>query len=143
MSKKDLAKEIFKKTNCAQATLVALAGDKIDITTLQLIGSSFGGGIAQQGKTCGAVTGSLMALGIKKGYTEMEAPEVKSEFYLIANQFINEFKLYFGSDQCKDLIHYDMTDPDQKAKAREEGIFNNLCPKFVEGAVMIMEKYIE
>ncbi len=142
MNRKELALEMFTKTNCAQSTLVALAGDQVDPNILQLVGSSFGGGIAQQGKTCGAVSGALMALGIKKGYTENASIEIKSEFYKKANCFINEFKADFGSDQCNELIKCDISDPKQKEKAKVEGVFINICPKFVAAAVHIMDKLI-
>ncbi len=142
INKKELALEMFKKTNCAQATLVALAREKMDPKSLQLIGSAFGGGVAQQGKTCGAVNGALMALGILKGYNEFVDLEVKNKFYAVANEFITLFKEKYGSDQCKELINYDISDKEQKVKAKNEGIFDNLCPTFVSGAVEIMEELI-
>ncbi|TLX78263.1 C_GCAxxG_C_C family protein [Labilibacter sediminis] len=127
--------------NCAQAVLVALAPKSINDDNLLLIASAFGGGVAQQGKTCGVVTGALMALGLHKGYTESNLDD-KAEFYVKAQRFIEEFKQKNGSDQCKKLIGYDISIASEKEKAREQEVFKNECPKFLDSAIEIMEKII-
>ncbi|MCW3804861.1 C-GCAxxG-C-C family protein [Plebeiibacterium marinum] len=140
MNKNAIAKEKFSAScNCAQSVLVALAGDVANDNTLQLMASAFGGGIAQTGNTCGAVTGALMALGIKNGYTQAGSAEDKAELYRMANDFLRSFQEKNGSCNCKDLIKYDISVAGEKEKARNAGVFTNLCPVFVVSAVEIMD----
>lgn len=65
----DQSLEYFKKgMNCAQAVLSAL-GPRLglDRETCVKIAAPFGAGMARAQKTCGAVTGALMALGLARG----------------------------------------------------------------------------
>ncbi len=145
MNKLEIATNRFKNNcNCAQSSLVALASDQFEEKTLQLIASSFGGGISQQGNTCGAVIGSLMALGLKRGYTDVNNnADAKINHYKLANKFITSFKEKFGSDQCKELIQYDISNPEEKLQAKEKGVFDQICPRYVMGAVEIMNNILK
>ncbi|WP_066633075.1 C-GCAxxG-C-C family protein [Labilibacter marinus] len=137
-----LAQDKFSNNcNCAQSALIGLASDKLDVNALEMMSSAFGGGIAQQGKTCGAITGALMALGVYEGYTEAQTAN-KPAMYNKAQAFLKEFERQNGSSQCCDLLGYDMSIPEEKAKAVESGLFNSLCPKLVMSAVEIMDEII-
>lgn len=71
----DTLKKYFleKKVSCSQAIFAAygerLSLGKVDYDTCLKIASAFSGGIAQTGNVCGALTGALMALGLKYGGT--------------------------------------------------------------------------
>lgn len=143
MDKVKYAQQIFSANcNCAQATLVGLASDKIDEKSLLLLSSAFGGGIAQQGKTCGVVTGALMALGLEFGYISVDSAQSKADLYSKANRFINEFKERNGSDNCNDLTGYDITCPKEKKLAAEQGVFKRKCPLLVASAIEIMQNVL-
>lgn len=128
--------------NCAQSVLIALARDKVNENTLLLISSAFGGGMAQQGNTCGVVSGALMALGLSCGYTENNI-ENKPICYAKARLFTEEFTKNHGSQICKELIGYDISIPEEKEKAIKEGVFENKCPNLVSSAILIMENIME
>lgn len=89
---------------CSQVTFVRGA-EKLgfDRETAILAASGFGWGM-QNGERCGAVTGSLMALGLKYGYRNLE------EFpnYKILKEKQKEFDRRFiegcGSLYCKELL---------------------------------------
>ena len=71
-----LYKEEF---NCSQAIFSAYTEELgIDEQTAVRVASSFGGGIARTGKTCGAVTGALMVIGMKQWNSEKEKEEAKA-----------------------------------------------------------------
>ncbi len=143
MNKQKLANEKFLNgCNCAQATLSALAADKLDEKTLQLIASAFGGGIAQQGKTCGAVTGALMALGLNEGYDQSSKEAGKPLVNAKANEFIGRFIKENGSDYCEKLINYNVGIPEERKLAVQAGVFTRKCPLYVESAVKIMENLL-
>ncbi|MHA2377388.1 MAG: C-GCAxxG-C-C family protein [Candidatus Thorarchaeota archaeon] len=69
----DSANKIFQeqKGHCSQAIFAAygeqLGLGKVDFDTCMKIASAFSGGIALTGNVCGALTGALMALGLKYG----------------------------------------------------------------------------
>ncbi|MHA2360216.1 MAG: C-GCAxxG-C-C family protein, partial [Candidatus Thorarchaeota archaeon] len=67
----ETANKIFQeqKGHCAQAVFSAyaeqLSQGKVDFETGMKTASAFSGGIARTGNVCGALTGALMALGLK------------------------------------------------------------------------------
>ena len=65
------------------------------------VASAFGGGIARSGETCGAVSGSLMVLGLKYG----SGMNLNKDFvYQKASEFTKRFESKYGSLKCKQLI---------------------------------------
>ena len=98
--------------SCSQAVFASLA-PQLGLTEEQAlkIASPFGGGLARRGMVCGAVSGALMAVGLKLGST---TPEGKAESYRIANDFLKQFEERHPSLLCRDLIGYDLSDPDAR-----------------------------
>lgn len=137
MTKPGHALELFSsKYSCAQAVLMAFAGDSgMDQLTASKVACAFGGGISHLGLTCGAVTGALIAIGLKYG----GGPEMKEGTYKIANDFVDRFTRLHGSINCTELIGYDLARPEQLVEAREKAIFAIRCVKYVEDAVKILE----
>jgi C_GCAxxG_C_C family probable redox protein len=137
--KKNIARanELFSQGfNCAQAILGSFA-PQLELTQEQALklASPFGGGIARRGHICGAVSGSLMALGLKMGAA---TPEEKDAAYKLAGGFMREFEARHGSLLCRELIGCDLTTPDGLRKARESKVFETICPGLVEDAARIV-----
>lgn len=137
----DKAKKIMeeRKGHCAQAIFTTfgeyLGKGKLEFETCMQIASAFSGGIAHTGNVCGAVTGALMALGLK--YGEGDSSKVNE----VATKLFEEFKSLNGSIICRELINHDLiTDADVK-HAFETGAFKD-CPKYVEDVSLILEKLI-
>ncbi len=74
----------------------------------------FGGGINFMGKTCGAVTGALMVIGLKYGRTKT---------HLLASDFIKKFKALNRSIFCKDLLGFDISTGEGIERAIENDFF--------------------
>lgn len=105
------------------------------------IACAFGGGMGRQQHICGAVTGALMALGLKYGKAMGDDESKKKETYRKTSDFFEEFKKLNGSSNCKELLNgLDMKDPEDYKKIMELGLFDNKCKKYVEDAVHIAEK---
>ena len=104
------------------------------------IAAPFGAGMARLGKTCGAVTGGLMALGLKYGYT---APEGRDAAYGIAQEFMHRFEERHGSLACRELIGFDITTPQSRALAQQSGVFESICPRLVRDAAEIVASLLE
>jgi len=103
------------------------------------IATGFGAGIAGRSKTCGAVTGAIMAIGLKYGRPASEPKEVQAETYRIVNKFIERFEGKHSTIECKELIGYNLANTEELAMAKESGVFKNLCPRLVRSAAEILE----
>ncbi len=139
-----IAKLLFSNSaNCCQSTLAAFADD-LGLTQLQALslGSGFGGGMCQQGKTCGAVTGAYMALGMISSKKFTLAPELKENTYRLMDNFNQKFINNNGSLECKTLLGHDISTPQGKEAALSKDLFSTLCPRLVENAVEIVEQII-
>lgn len=137
----DTALQYFNNSfNCSQSVLGAFCEDLgLDRETGLKIACGFGSGMGCTGETCGAVTGAVMAIGLKYGQSEPGHTEDKLKTYALVSEFAKRFAEAYGSLKCTDLIGYDLTCPEQVALAREKGIFKTVCPQLVKKAVEIAE----
>lgn len=140
MNKSERAVELFSNGfNCSQAVLTAFASDfgLNEELTLKL-GSELGSG-ARNGEICGAVSGALLVLGLKYGHYNSTDNERKARAYAIADEFTKRFKAVNGSIVCRDLLGYDLTDPEDMAVISEKKLFCEFCPIMVKSAVEVLE----
>lgn len=137
-NKAHLVDERFPQNmNCAQTVFSIYANDLgIDEETALKIASGFGGGMACA-ETCGAITGSYMVIGIKYGHHTSD-PEAKLATKEKIKQFNEKFIAEHGSLICKELTGYNISIPEEAAKAAEKGIFTNRCPLFIKTACNIL-----
>ncbi len=145
MSKVEQAVSCFEKSfSCAQAVLSAHGPELGLERELALrVAGAFGGGIAGMGRTCGAVTGALMAIGLEYGKTRAEDDEAKATCYELVGEFVKQFESRYGSTICSELVGHDVTIPEEKELAKEQGVFDTLCPKLVRDATEIVEQLLE
>jgi C_GCAxxG_C_C family probable redox protein len=123
--------------NCAQSVLMTLY-EHLEPTgeneLVPKIAAGFGGGIGRCGSVCGALTGSIMAVGIKYASKE-ESIEKRAQTYANARALYRKFEAQHGTVFCRDLIKYDLSNPQEAAKARQEGVFEKVCAKLVKSAI--------
>ncbi|MCL5102941.1 MAG: C-GCAxxG-C-C family protein [Armatimonadetes bacterium] len=134
-----------QKFNCAEAVLTGLVREfDLDCPCAPRIATAFGGGMAGAGKTCGALTGAIMALGLKFGRDCADDNDSKAATYGKVRQLLADFEKEFGSCACFDLIGIDLTTPEGLAQAQQVGLHDNVCPKYVrfaaESAAKLMTK---
>jgi C_GCAxxG_C_C family probable redox protein len=103
------------------------------------IACGFGAGIGRMGRTCGAVTGVVMVIGLKHGQVNLDDEESREKTYTLVKEFINRFTAIHGSIECRELIGYDLSNSGELKSARESGVFQNKCPGFVYDSVRILE----
>ncbi len=126
--------------NCSQAVLAAFTpSSELETSTALKLASNFGGGM-NEGETCGAVTGALMAIGLKYGRYKADDIQAKEKAAGIAREFKKRFVAKHGSLQCKKLLKYDITT--EKEKILEKDLFNTLCPEFVGDAEAILKEIL-
>ncbi len=136
------ATERFKSGfNCSQSVLSAFAEDfGLSRDSCLRLASPFGSGIARMQETCGAVTGALMAIGLKYGKGENGTEDDKTIAYRQSQFLVNEFKKRNTTICCRQLLDgYDMNSPQEMAKIMELDLYNNYCLKYIQDAVEITE----
>ena len=130
-----------QKGSCSQAVFATygehLSSGKVDFETGMQIASAFSGGIARTGSMCGALTGALMALGLK--YND---PEKYNQINEVAGKFMDEFVSLNGSTICRELIKHDLLTEEDLQQAFKTGAFDN-CTKYVEDATKILDKLLD
>lgn len=129
--------------SCAQAVLSAYGPQLgLDREMALRVAGAFGGGMGHLGRTCGAVTGSFMVIGLRYGKTRAEDNETRDKAYRLVVEFADRFQSRNGSTVCKELLGYDISVPEEYELAREKGVFATLCPKLVRDAAEIVEQIL-
>lgn len=144
-SKSLLATQIFAGGyNCSQSVFCVFAPDYgiSKDSSLRLAGP-LGAGIARRQETCGAVTGALMALGLKYGKGENGTDEDKKRAFEKAQLFISEFENQFGSINCLHLLDGNQMGTEEGAKAIDASdMFRTRCAHYVKFAVEKTEEIL-
>lgn len=143
MNKIESAKKYFAQGyHCSQAVFAAFATEYGLMEEQALkIGSSFGAGMCK-GEVCGAVTGALMAIGLKYGHCLADDAESEAKTNELTCLMMERFKAENGSYMCRELLGYDLAVKEEAQRARELGLFTNFCPKMVESAARIVEEIL-
>lgn len=129
--------------NCSQAVFATI-GSKLGISESNAvaIAAGFGAGMCYQGRTCGAVTGAYMALGVLSSKKFTLAEDIKEYSYQLISDFNKKFSEKHKTTICNELLGVDMSTTEGIEKAKEAELFVTLCPKFVASAVSILENHI-
>lgn len=126
--------------NCAQAVATAFADEcGMDEAMVRKMACGFGGGLAHTGRTCGAVSGAVLVLGLARGTAVPGDREGKEACYVLVREFLRRFAERHGSTECTALVGYDLSDPAGLAAAKEAGAFAVRCTGYVRDAAAIVE----
>jgi C_GCAxxG_C_C family probable redox protein len=130
--------------NCAQAVLSVFCRELgLEKEIALKIASGFGAGMAREQEVCGAVTGGLMAIGLKHGQEREDDKEAKETTYRLTRELMARFTFEFASCLCRELLMgCDLkTDAGQK-RYSEAGFSEKVCCPCVRGAVRILESIL-
>jgi C_GCAxxG_C_C family probable redox protein len=144
------AKYLAISMNCAQTSFITLKEqfNLADGAILKAL-TPFPG-VALRGETCGAVIGSMMALGLIYGRETLDDQQGFLASLPPTRKFCYRFEKEFGSTMCGDILEavfgkrYDLADPAQVAEWQAAGSLDK-CTAVVRSAVriaagIIMEK---
>jgi C_GCAxxG_C_C family probable redox protein len=124
--------------NCAQSVLLTMFEHWNGRSRLiPKIATGFGGGIGRCGSVCGALSGGVMALGIKYGSNEPSV-EKRLRAYELAQKLYKQFEKNHGSVLCQALIGYDLSNPGELEKAKKAKVFDEKCVNFVRKTIESM-----
>ena len=139
MSEIEEAAELFGQGfSCSQAVLSAYC-ERFGLpreAALRL-SDGFGGGMGGLGKTCGAVTGAMMVLGLARGRTRSDDQDAKKATTESIRSLVERFEACHGSVVCRDLLGQEIDTPEKLRAAREKGLLRTVCPKLVRSAAEI------
>ena len=108
--------------NCAQAVLCAYP-ELLPREMAMKLGASLGGGIGRLREVCGAVSGMLMALGLKYGYADPKDRAGKTAQYELVRALADEFKKENGIDLSGDKMAMQrLKEAAEKAKIELSGM---------------------
>jgi len=144
MSRIEKALSNFKEDfNCSQSVLGAFAPHfGLDVDKAFKISSGFGGGMGGSGRTCGAVTGAYMVIGLKHGMGVNKEEEAKDKAYQLINEFSNHFQEKNGSLICKELLGCEINTPEGREYFSQNELLEKKCFQCVKNAAEILEKIL-
>ena len=143
MTEERIREELIRGYDCSQVVLRAFAGELgITETEANRVAASFGGGMLM-GEVCGAVTGALMAIGLKYGHSDpavlMEQKEIMMEK---SARFRERFLGKHQTVICRPMLGYDVSKPEELKAALDSGRMLDFCPKAVKDAIEILEEIL-
>lgn len=122
---------------CSESVLLAISNWlEIRSELIPKIATGFGAGIGGSSSICGAISGAIMALGLKFGRDEPKKQEKPS--YWFASQFLQRFQKEFGSTMCRQLTGCDFTTDTGRKKYTEEKLWETKCRRYIEDATAIV-----
>jgi C_GCAxxG_C_C family probable redox protein len=145
MSRVEQAISCFKEGfTCSQAILSTFCESLgLEKEIALKVAQAFGGGIARMGKTCGAVTGAFMVIGLKFGRIKIDDNEGKEKTYSLVEEFVRRFTAMNGTIVCNELLGYDISTPEGLKQAGENQLFDRLCPRLVQNSAEILEEILQ
>jgi C_GCAxxG_C_C family probable redox protein len=117
---------LARRYHCAESVLMAVCRELgVENALIPRIATAFGGGMGRSGEVCGAVTGALMAIGVKRGREEPE--QSVTEINALARRFLQGFREQMGSIYCRDLTGKDLSTPEGLQQYRASDVPMRVC----------------
>ena len=140
LTKEQINKGFAECIHCSQHVLMEWA-DKLgyDRDKAARIAAPFGGGMFR-GDTCGAVSGAMIAIGMKYGHCKPGDTEGNAAMMGKVAAFQKEFIARNGSTICRELVGHDFSKEGELQKAKDNGKLFEICPKLVQSSLEILDK---
>jgi len=156
-SKEDVIKELNEKVaqfmpkyrSCSMTSFAVLNDYfklNADMRTIRAL-MPFSGGIVRRGETCGAVSGSILALGLFFESREKDGKVQTGSSLKPGGMFLDRFEKVLGSTRCREVIkhkfgrYYDLRKPEDVKLFMEAGK-KGQCMQVVQQAVTIAGEII-
>ena len=144
MTREEKALLVFRSGfNCAQSVLAAYSEELgYDNDMALRLSCGFGGGMGRLQKTCGALTGSFMVLGLYNSKKFSDNKERKNAAYSMIQQLSHEFESINKSSDCITLLGCNLNTEEGNLYATQNDLFNTLCEKYISDSIKIIDKLI-
>ena len=143
MLEKMIQEDFIKGYDCSQVVLAHFAEELgVSKETAYKVSACFGGGM-MQGDACGAFIGALMTIGLKYGHFNEATLLVQKDVMMKkTEEFKQKFYEKFSSCNCKELLGYDVSVPEQLDEALSSGRMLEFCPKVVSAVIGTLEEVL-
>ena len=142
MGKAEIAVDLFETCNCAQSVFAAYAADyDLDKAKALQVALGFGAGMGRLQKTCGAVTGALMVLGLASGFKDGDGRSKIDDVYRKVRQLTDDFIAQKGTIKCRDLLGCDLLTEEGQKFFKERNLRDN-CRDYVRLCCELLDKYL-
>ncbi|MFW5758288.1 MAG: C-GCAxxG-C-C family protein [Bacteroidota bacterium] len=145
IQKKELAKQAFYNGyNCAQTVLKSFKNE-FDFDDVMAMGMSagFGGGMGKMQKTCGAVTGAFMVLGLYCAQKYSDNIMIKQETGTMSAAFHQKFLELNNTSNCIELLKTSLNTREGKKYYDQQNLRQKVCQKCIYDAIDIVEGIIK
>ena len=133
-TKSEVAAEMFLSGyNCAQAILYAFGPDLgLEAETALKVATGLGAGMGRRGEVCGAVTGGILALGLKYGRGGQQDRSATEETYQKTLELMAGFEKRCGSCSCRVLLEgCDLRTAEGVQHFKEHDLLHKTCLRCV------------
>jgi len=144
MNRPEIAADNMRRGfNCAQSIVKAFSSElTVDEQAAVKMAAALGAGLGRNGYVCGALSGAALVIGAKYGNTDPADTAGREKAYAVANELLEKFQREHHTVLCRELISFNLKNPDELKRARDEGIFAVRCPVFVLSAGRILEEIL-
>jgi C_GCAxxG_C_C family probable redox protein len=121
---------------CSESVLLAISewlGVRSEL--IPRIASGFGGGIGGSGSVCGAVSGGVIALGIKFGRADLKQ---ENRAYTLSSELMTRFEKEFGHINCRELTECDFSTEEGRRTYTDEKMWENKCRQYIASSTAIV-----
>ncbi|MGA3096558.1 MAG: C-GCAxxG-C-C family protein [Bryobacteraceae bacterium] len=127
--------------NCAQSVVFAFHEEcGLGEDAALKVSGGFGGGMGRKQEVCGAVTGGIMILGLRRDRAMRGSP-VTEDLHRATREFMDGFAARNGSYLCRDLLSGgDLITEEGYRRVVEAGLFAKVCKECVRSAAEMLEK---
>ncbi len=135
------AVEKFKSGyNCAQSAFYPFCeAAGLDLEPGMKLSCGLGGGMGRTQQVCGAVTGGILALGLKYGRGMNDTRAATEATYEKVRELISRFEAKHGTCVCRELLKgCDMLSEEGMARIKAEDMHSTICEPCVASVVEIV-----
>jgi C_GCAxxG_C_C family probable redox protein len=134
--------ELFKTGfHCSQAVFSSFSEDfGLPRETALKIAGPFGGGLGGYGRTCGALTGAMLVLGLKYGADKANDSETSRICKEKTRELIEIFEKVYGTSICNELVGFNRSNLSGAELLEKRPHFQKICPKFLETVASFLEE---
>ena len=127
--------------NCAQSVLSVFCEDlNFDKDMALKLATGFGAGMARKQEICGAVTGGIMAIGLRRGQGCEGDKAAKELTFSLTWEFMERFSAKYGSCLCRVLLDgCDLQSESGRIFYKENDLCGKICRPCVADAVGFLE----
>jgi C_GCAxxG_C_C family probable redox protein len=131
--------------NCAQSVLYAYGpGLGLDAETSLKVATGLGAGMGRRGEVCGAVTGGILALGLKYGRGARQDRSATEETYRKTLELMARFEQRHGSCLCRVLLDgCDLCTEEGQQNYKERDLLHKTCLGCVQSVVEILAQIVD